>query len=268
MDLTTWLSIIGVLTTLAVGLPVYWLKQGDRSHQTATSGGVAVTQQVHISQRHSQQTHNHYTSGSSRTGDDDLWGYVALMIVATLAYWAWRPYLLLALGALVMCCAVLTWAGERCARPAGNRGERLRLLLAFSLIGANCVLLVYPGLVWGDGFRLDWTFAQGAHLHGLGFAGGAIPLVLATVLSLLLVATRCLAVLATLLADRSRHAWRADGWRRIAQYVGPIGFSRGVLWTAPVLALIGLVWVLVVPAIGPSTLGSVPPPVHPLPAVR
>jgi hypothetical protein len=262
MDLAIWISIVGVLATLAVGLPVYWLKQGDRAPRGA-GRELTVNQHVRVSQRYSQQTHNHYSSGSGHAQDEDLWGYLGLVLAAAATYWAWRPYLLVALGALVAGCAVLTWAGQRWVRPGGGRTQTLLLLLAFGGVGANCLLLVYPGLVWGDGLRLSWTFAEGLHRHGLGFALGAVPLLAATVLSLLLLTTRCLAILAARFADRSRSATRAAAWGRIAQHVGPIGLSQRVLRASPLLALAGLVWILAVPLIGHPTFYPLQVPAQP-----
>ncbi len=266
MDLATWIGIIGVLTTLAVGLPVYWLKRDHRSAGGPTSGSMIVN----ISQRHSQQTHHHYATSSSRDEDGDVWGYLAMAVGAAVLYWVWRPYLLVFLAALIVSCAALTWATQHWARPAGGRSEALLLLLAFGVISANCVLLVYPGLVWGDGFRLNWTFAQGAHLHGPGFALGALPLLATTVTSLLPLATRCLAIFAAQFAARSQSVRRAAVWERVAERVGPTAFARGVLWIAIGLALIGLLWTLAVPALAQLQFQPLQHPVHPAiqPAAR
>jgi len=65
MDLATWISIVGVLATLAVGLPVYWLKQGDRT-SGAAGRELTVNQNVNVSQRYSQQTPRGL--GTPRTG--------------------------------------------------------------------------------------------------------------------------------------------------------------------------------------------------------
>lgn len=263
MGLGEWIGIVGVLTTLVVGIPVYLQKPRDRP-PSASELRVNVEEQVNICQR----VTNVYPSGGGHGSGLLLATSGAGILVASLVFWLVRPYLLVAWAGICVAIGVLTCVGQRWTRSPNRRAETVALSLALGLSWADLVLLAFPGLPWGDGFRLGWTFHQGAHLHGPGFVLSPLLLFAALTAGLLMLALRCATVLAATAVVRSPRSRGAMLWRLVTRSIGVIGCRSRVLWTAPLFPLFGLIAVIASPYLHPGSfpIERAPPPARPVAA--
>jgi hypothetical protein len=240
-----------LVVTFAFGILPY---ASSRRKDSPPASRPASRLSVHVSQRVSQ-THTRIENRSTQqTGQDLLLGYAGAVVLAVALCWSYRTYVLGAVGVLLVVTGLATWA----TRPwtvtigAGRRGGLLAVI-AFLLISADVLVLVFPGLPWGSGLRFGWTLGQGAHLHGPGFVGGSLVLVLATAISLLLLAAGALAVALYRSGDRASDMRRATCYSGADRLAG-VGLRRSTLRIAAGVALFGLVFAFGLAHFNPMSL--------------
>jgi hypothetical protein len=243
------MTIVGVVATVAFGVPGLVMARRGNSHP-GYPGGIKIQQVSNIRVRDSHDVHNNFRGGTNETDWDELITMVVGVLLVSSLFWLVRLYLVVLLTGLLVGAALLLWTGQRFVGQRTSANSSVVLTAACVLAAVDLVLLAYPGLTWGSGWQLRWSFSLAMHTHGLGFVIEPLLVLVATLCAILILLARSLAPVAASWRDRSARK-RIQIWAWVEAQLASIGWHSGAPWFA-----LGFTFVAVTIAVGFPHLGA------------